>query len=116
MRACPGQTASCVACVHCTHEPDARKYAREPCTQRKSSRTCICHALAQKLREVIHKVEAAIVGPFMRGESFSLADVAAAPFFQVSFRVWVLGFARVRVCTCTGGRESERERAKERER
>jgi glutathione S-transferase len=80
VRACPGQTASCVACVHCTH---ARKCAREPCTQRKSSRTCICRALAHKLKEVIHKVEAAIVGPFMRGDSFSLADVAAAPFFQV---------------------------------
>jgi glutathione S-transferase len=36
------------------------------------------------LKAVMHKVEDAIVGPFMRGDSFSLADVAAAPFFQVS--------------------------------
>ncbi len=55
-----------------------------PCTQCKSSRTCICRALVQMLKAVMHKVEDAIVGPFMRGDSFSLADVAAAPFFQVS--------------------------------
>ena len=37
----------------------------------------------QKFKEVIAKVEASIQGPYMRGDAFSLADVAAAPFFQV---------------------------------
>jgi len=36
----------------------------------------------ERLNEVLCKVEKMIEGPFMRGD-FSLADIAAAPFFQV---------------------------------
>ena len=50
---------------------------------RSAGKDCILgYGSMERLNEVLCKVEKMIEGPFMRGD-FSLADIAAAPFFQV---------------------------------
>jgi hypothetical protein len=50
---------------------------------RSAGKDCILgYGSMERLNEVLCTVEKMIEGPFMRGD-FSLADIAAAPFFQV---------------------------------
>jgi glutathione S-transferase len=50
---------------------------------RSTGKDCVLgYGSTGKLKEVLKKVEQTIQGPYMRGADFSLADVAAAPFFQ----------------------------------
>lgn len=50
---------------------------------RSAGKDCVLgYGTTEKLKGVLARVEAAIESPYMKGDSFSLADVAAAPFFQ----------------------------------
>ena len=55
---------------------------------RSTGKDCVLgYGSTDKLKAVFSKIESMIQGPFMRGDSVSLPDVAAAPIFQVGTRL-----------------------------